>query len=77
MSLEIKRKIDELNDQLQNYVQPGIFILNSKAKEIFDKQHWSKHHEMAPVINPAVHTTFVFHYICLKRTEKQNTDIIT
>lgn len=37
MSLEIKRKIDELNDQLQNYVQPGIFILNSKAKEIFDK----------------------------------------
>ncbi len=47
------------------------------AEEIPDKKHRSKHHEMAPVVNAAVDTAFVFHDIGLERTEKQDADVIT
>lgn len=47
------------------------------TEKVLDKQHGGKHHKMPPVVNPAVDAAFVFHNICLKRAEKQNTDIVT
>ncbi len=40
------------------------------AEEVSDKQHRCKHHKVAPVINPAVHTAFVLHDKGLKGTEQ-------
>ena len=42
------------------------------AEKVSDKQHGRKHHEMSPVINPAVHTAFIFHDKGLKGAKKQN-----
>lgn len=40
------------------------------AKEITDKQHGRKHHKMPPIINAAVHTTFILHNQRLERAKK-------
>ena len=47
------------------------------AVEAWDKQHRSKHHEVSPVINPAVDTAFILHEEGLERTEQQNADVVT
>ena len=46
------------------------------AEKIAYEQHGRKHHKMPPVIDPAVDAAAVLHDLKLKRTVKQNADII-
>ena len=46
------------------------------AVEARDKQHRGKHHEVSPVVNPAVDTAFVLHEKRLERTEEQDADVV-
>ena len=47
-----------------------------KAVEALDEQHRREHHEMPPVVYPAVDAAFVVHYECLERTEEQYAHVV-
>ena len=46
------------------------------AVEVFDEEHRREHHEVAPVIYPAVHTALIMHDERLKRTEEKDAHIV-
>ena len=46
------------------------------AEKVFDKQHRRKHHDVAPVIDPAVDTAFILHNKCLEGAEYNDADVI-